>query len=339
MHRRKFIQQTAVLGLLHPFAKWAPGSKEGQFITVTGPIAASSLGFILPHEHVLVDFIGADKVNPDRYNRQEVAAIMLPLLIEAKKAGCTAFFDCTPQYLGRDVLLLQQLSRSAGLPIITNTGLYSARNNLYIPAAARTQTAAQMAAEWIREFEQGIEGTAIRPGFIKISVDKEPLTEVNKKVVLAAALTHKATGLTIASHTGSGAAALEQLDILKVAGVDASAFVWVHAQNEKESKYYLTFAKTGGWVSFDGLGWQPVEDYVAYIKLMQQHKLMQQVLISHDAGWYNVGEEKGGKQQPFTALFLQLIPQLKAAGFTDKTLMQLFHHNPAAAFSVRKRLL
>lgn len=339
MHRRKFLKQTAILGLAAPFVRCTPTPKRGQFITVNGPLHTDRLGYILPHEHVLVDFIGAEKVSPDRYNREAVAALMLPLLTDAKSAGCTAFFDCTPQYLGRDVQLLKQLSQTVGLPIITNTGLYSARNNLFIPAYAMEQSAEQLAASWIREFEEGIEGTGIRPGFIKISVDSDPLTEINKKIVRAAAITHKATGLTIASHTGSGRAALEQLDVIQSEGVSAEAFVWVHAQDEKNTSFYSEAAQRGAWISFDGLGWKPAENYVDYIKMMQQEERMHQMLISHDAGWYEVGKEGGGTPQPYTALFLQLIPKLKAAGFTEKQIQQLFHHNPVAAFTVRKRLL
>jgi hypothetical protein len=41
---------------------------EGKIVTVRGPILPDKLGFTLPHEHILVDFIGADKVSPDRYD-------------------------------------------------------------------------------------------------------------------------------------------------------------------------------------------------------------------------------------------------------------------------------
>jgi len=59
-------------------------------MTVTGEIAASQLGMMLPHEHVLVDFIGAEKISPDRYDADEAFRIMLPYLELASKAGCQA---------------------------------------------------------------------------------------------------------------------------------------------------------------------------------------------------------------------------------------------------------
>lgn len=48
--------------------------------TATGPIAADRLGLTLMHEHVLVDFIGADRVSPDRYDADQPFATVLPHL-------------------------------------------------------------------------------------------------------------------------------------------------------------------------------------------------------------------------------------------------------------------
>ena len=45
-----------------------PSDASGLVQTVTGPIAAARLGLTLMHEHVLVDFIGADQVSPQRYD-------------------------------------------------------------------------------------------------------------------------------------------------------------------------------------------------------------------------------------------------------------------------------
>ena len=38
-------------------------------MTVTGAIGANQLGVTLPHEHVLVNFVGADKVSRQRYDK------------------------------------------------------------------------------------------------------------------------------------------------------------------------------------------------------------------------------------------------------------------------------
>jgi phosphotriesterase-related protein len=315
----------------------AAQQKTATIMTVSGPVAASNLGTALIHEHFLVDFIGADKTNPNRWNRDAVLKKVLPYLLEAKAAGVASVFDCTPAFLGRDVVLLQLLSKESGLRIVTNTGYYGAVDNKYLPPWAFTETAEGLAARWIREATSGIEGTPVRPGFIKISVDaKEPLSALHQKLVKAAALTHLKTGLTICSHTGPAHSAFQEIALLKNEGVHPSAFVWVHAQSEKDKSTYTRAAKMGAWISLDGIGWGDFDSYAASVIHMKKEKLLHRVLISHDAGWYKP-DEPDAKFQGFTNIFNELVPRLKEAGFTQTDFDQLLIKNPAAAMSMRVR--
>ena len=45
---------------------------EKTIITVQGPIPASEMGTTLVHEHVLVDFAGADSTGYHRWNKDQV---------------------------------------------------------------------------------------------------------------------------------------------------------------------------------------------------------------------------------------------------------------------------
>ena len=310
-------------------------NQETIIMTVNGEILAMQMGKTLPHEHVLVDFIGADSVSRDRYNPEEVFKVALPYLKEIKELGCQTFIECTPAYLGRDPELLVRLSEATGLNIITNTGYYGARQNQHLPHYAFKETADQLASRWINEWLNGIDNTDVRPGFIKIAVDQGELTDIHKKLVRAAARTHLKTGLTIASHTGPATGAFEEIEILKEEGVDPSAFIWVHAQAEENLEYHVKAAKMGAWVSFDGLGWGKPETYVQLLNNMKSHDLLNKVLISHDAGWYHVGEPNGGNFIGFTTLFNKLLPALKDSGFTDDEINLLLVINPTEAYSIR----
>ena len=235
MQRREFLwvgAASTVIGLSG--RTWAEGPELRQVNTVSGPIRPDDLGVTLPHEHVLVDFVGADKVSPDRYDRDEAFQIILPHLRRLRELGCKSLVECTPAYLGRDPLLLKRLSEASDLRLLTNTGYYGAGAGKYLPKHAFQEDADQLAKRWLDEWHNGIEGTGIRPGFIKTGVDAGPLTEVNRRIVQAAARTHMKSGLTIAGHTGDGLAALEQLDVLQKEGVHGNAWIWVHAQNEKD---------------------------------------------------------------------------------------------------------
>lgn len=306
-------------------------------MTVSGPIAPEQMGTTLPHEHVLVDFAGAEAVSPDRYNREAVFAVVLPYLQRARTLGLQTLVEATPAYLGRDPLLLRRLSDASGVRLIVSTGYYGARADQHLPRHAFTEPADFLAARWIREWTDGIDGTGIRPGFIKIGVDTGPLSEIDRKLIRAAARTHLRTGLTIAAHTGPAAGALGQLAVLEEEGVDPSAWIWVHAQAEDDSTLLVRAAQSGAWISFDGLAAGNVMRYVERVAFLRGEGLLDRVLVSHDAGWYHVGEPGGGSFQPYETLLTDFLPALKVAGFTDDEIRQLIAVNPAQAFAVRVR--
>jgi phosphotriesterase-related protein len=300
---------------------------------VTGPIAADRLGLTLMHEHVLVDFIGADRVSPGRYDADHAFATVLPHLKQVRALGCDTLVECTPAYLGRDPVLLKRLSEASGIHILSNTGYYGAAKDKHLPPHAFTETAEQLAARWVREHERGIDGTSIKPAFMKIGVDDAPLSAVDGKLVRAAGLTHRQTRLPIASHTGSGAAALEELDLLEQAGVPLSAFIWVHAQSERDATFHTRVATRGAWVEFDGVSAASVGRHVELVRHMKSEGLLGNVLVSHDAGWYRVGEPGGGQFRPYDTLFTTFVPALKEAGFGELDIRQLLVHNPRKALT------
>ncbi len=299
--------------------------------TVTGAVAPDRLGLTLMHEHVLVDFVGADKVSRSRYDSDEAFRTILPHLERARKHGCDTVVECTPAYLGRDVALLKRLSEASGLLIVSNTGYYGAANDKHLPAHAFSESADELASRWTRESSAGIDGTALKPGFMKIGVDGAPLSAVDEKLVRAAGLTHKATGLPIASHTAAGAAALAELTLLAELGVPASAFIWVHAQNERDTSIHVRVAKAGAWVEFDGVSETSIARHVELVRHLQTAKLLDRVLVSQDAGWYRVGEPGGGQFRGFETLFTAFVPALLAAGLTDGDVRTLLVDNPRRA--------
>jgi len=82
---------------------------------------------------------------------------------------------------------------------------------------------------------------------VKTGVDAGPLAEVDRKLITAAALCHRRTALRIHCHTGDGRAAMDILSTLDEQGVSPAAFVWVHAQNEKDRALHLRAARAGAW--------------------------------------------------------------------------------------------
>ena len=276
---------------------------------------------ILVHEHVLVNFARA------KYDADAVFTLVKPKLDAVVKLGCKRFQDCTPNFLGRDPKLLMRLADACGIEIWTNTGLYAARNHEYLPAYAKEETAEQLARRWVVEAQKGVDG--VKPRFIKIGVNRGPLPELDKKIVRAAALCSRETGLTIASHTGNGIAATEQLEIVLKEKAVPAKFVWVHADGEKDHAFHKKIAEGGAWVEFDHIG--PAQQgnnwHVECVRFMEKNNLLGRTLISQDAGYYKPGEPNGGTFKDYTHLYTKFAPQLTLTN--QKTLLW---ENPRAAF-------
>jgi phosphotriesterase-related protein len=301
-------------------------------MTVNGLISADELGTSLIHEHLLVDFIGADSTGYHRWDRDSVTDIMLPYLNELD--GVTTLFDCTPAFLGRDPLLLKALSDESGINIITNTGLYGARNNKYLPPYAFTESAEKLANRWINEYVHGIENTGIRPGFIKIGVDPDSLSGLHRKLITAAALTHRQTGLSIASHTGPAVPAHQQIKILRDMSIDPSAFIWVHAHTEKDTRVHVEAAKHGAWISLDGVNESSASEILMMVKNLRKNGLLRRVLLSHDAGWYTPGTPSGGTINGYTFIMNEFVPMLQNEGFNAAEIDTLLRINPQSALQI-----
>lgn len=342
MNRRGFLQAVSgavVAGLALPSCS-APRTRDAGFIMTTrGRVAADDMGVTLTHEHAMASFQPyAEWLRaPHPYDRDVVIERVLPHLERIRALGCRTFIDATAVGLGRDPVLLRQLSERSGLHLLTVTGNYAAFDYKFLPGYVRTDSAEALAERWIREWHDGIDGTDVRPGFIKLGFNGGSLSDVEQKLIRAAAIAHRATGLTIGAHTGLAIAAYEELAILDEATVDPSAWIWIHAQNEGDPARYEDAARRGAWISLDGVSADSLDKHVARITTLRDHGLLGRVLVSQDAGWYWVGEPDGGKFRPYDTVFTALIPALRARGFTPAEIDTLFVKNPADAFAVRVR--
>jgi phosphotriesterase-related protein len=331
---KKLINPLAFVSVLLLLFFFACQSGNKQIMTVQGFMDADSMGVTLVHEHVLVDFIGADSTGYDRWNKDTVVVKVLPFLLEAKQAGVHTMIECTPAYLGRDPVLLQMLSLQSGIIFLTNTGYYGALSNRALPSYAFEENADQLAERLINEWKNGIEFTGIRPGFIKIAIPGDSiLSPLHEKLLRAAARAHLKTGLVINSHTGPAPAAFAELAVLKEEGVEPSAFIWTHAQaGNFESQ--VKAASMGAWISLDNVMENNIDAYVNAISNLKSKGLLNRVLISQDAGWYDVVNPGGFQFRGYTTLLTQLKPALFKAGFTADDWIQLVVKNPENAYSI-----
>jgi phosphotriesterase-related protein len=343
MNRRDFLQSVtaaSAAALVGCATRPAPGAAR-QVMTVRGPVDAADMGFTLTHEHILASFQTWEEWSraPLYYDRQEVEQRMLPYLARIAALGCKTFVDATAVGLGRDAALLRRMSELSGLNILTTTGNYAAIEHKYLPPYVYTDSEQALADRWIAEYRDGIGDTGVKPGFIKLGFNGGPLSAAERKLIRAGAIAHRATGLTIGAHTGPSIAALEELAELDRLGVHPSAWIWIHAQNEKDPARHIEAARSGAWISLDGVSLESVAEHVEAISRLRNQGLLERVLVSQDAGWYSVGQPNGGQPRAYDTVFTELIPALRQRGYTQLELDTLFVHNPAEAFAIRVRKL
>lgn len=321
-------------------------SQDGKFMSVNGLLSSEQIGVTLSHEHVLVDWIGADSTGYHRWSRADVVERVLPFFLEAKENGVETIIEFTPAYLGRDPFVLLELSQQSGVKVLTNTGYYGAVDNRFMPGHAFEESTEEIAQRWIDEFNHGINGSELRPGFMKISVAEEvELSDFHQKIVNSAMLTHLETGMVIASHTIGDIPALEQIELLKAGGVSPEAWIWTHAQTGS-LEGNMEAASEGAWIGLDNVTFNADQEsdergsidwYANRINQLKEEGFLNRILISHDAGWYDPDEENGGDFRGYSDIFEYLLPALAELGFTEDEIHQLLVENPKQAFSLRVR--
>ena len=251
------------------------------------------------------------KINEQKTtDSDDAVATIEPLLMALKDRGFTGIVECSTIDLGRDVVILNRLARRTGLHILTNTGGYAAFGDAFTVTYVVEDDPNLIAARWIYESEVGIDGTGIKPGFIKIAVDPGPLSDLDRKLVQAAAKTHLQTGLTIACHTGEAQAAIGALQTAISEGVDPSALIVVHSSQITDEGVLRELADAGWYNTADPKGW---------MEFMGE--------MYHPT--------KGSNQ--YLPIADQLMPALTRTGMSNRQIQQLVKDNPAKAFTIRIR--
>jgi phosphotriesterase-related protein len=299
-------------------------------------VKVEDFGLILPHEHLFTDLRGPLAPDYARAEPEAVARVMEPYLAAAHAVGVTALVECSTVGVGRNIVALQYLAEVAPIHLIAPTGVY---REAFTPPSLRELSAEALAEMWVRELTEGIEDTKVCGGFIKIAMSDDGPTPLEMRNLKAAALASRDTGAVIASHTGDGAIARREMEILESVGLDLGRFIWAHANLEPDPTIHLEAAQRGAYVEFDAVGaeWQLQSALVDYTLALIGAGYAENILLSHDAGWYDPSQPDGrpeeGGIRGYTTLVEEFIPTLRARGVTDDLLHLITVTNPARAFA------
>ena len=312
-----------------------------QVNTVLGPIDSSELGFTLSHEHITLGAAGTAAAYPGFQDLDAIADAATAALKEAYDGGVRTIIDVTTLDLGRDIPLMQDVSRRSGVHAIPCTG-----NHLSIPRIFWGAPVDKVAALFIKEIEEGIEDTGVKAGIIKVASDRGGVTENEETVLRAAARACNATGTRISTHTWSpDRVGEEQVRILKDEGVDLNRVYVGHSNDDTDVEYLVGLLEEGVWLGLDRYPggrtpetpkWEVRTEIVnRLIDAGWAHRLM----LSHDHSTPVVqpSEELRREREAFNPdgyLFISrnVLPRLVELGATDADVNTIMVDNPRRFF-------
>jgi phosphotriesterase-related protein len=304
--------------------------------SVRGPLDTAELGFTLTHEHVVTGSAGILQTYPELYGdfdrlTEQAAAT----LTEAREGGVQTIIDLTTLDLGRNIRWLADLSARTGMNIIAATGIWRD-----IPRSLWNRDPDQIAGLFVREIEQGIEGSGIKAGIIKVANDAEGVTREGEIILRAAARAAKQTGVRISTHTyAPHRVGEQQVAVFEDEGFDLNRVYIGHSNDSTDLEYLLGLVRKGVWLGLDrhqssapvGPDWEGrAETLAALIKAGVGDRLM----VSHD--WSVLGVARTSDPlasrvyNPDGWLFAKrkLFPRLLELGVSQEQVDALNNANP-----------
>jgi phosphotriesterase-related protein len=254
--------------------------------TVTGPIEGDTVELALPHEHVFVDLLGPAHPDFCRVDWSEVRTVCADRLVELRRQGVDLLVDVTGIGIGRNVGLLREVSEATGVRIACATGIYKG----FVPPEWNEETPEALAARFVRDLTEGIDGTGARAGVIKLATTETGATPRETDVHRAGAMAAAATGAPIVLHSPHAEVTRAVLTILEAEGFDPGRLVWAHAQ-DSTAEENLELAASGVTISLDAIGVSEDADMVDRIERLIEAGLGDRVVVSTDTSvWINPPE-------------------------------------------------
>ena len=169
--------------------------------TARGDLDTADLGFTLMHEHVFLLSHDLYASYPQLFDREAEVERAAAKLDEAYAAGVRTIVDLTTVDLGRDIGLVAEVAARTRMQIVVATGVH-----LNPPGYFMRRNPDPVLELYLGDLNEGIAGTGIRAGAIKIAT--EECTPENEFQLRVAALAHRATGTPLMTHSnpiiGSG---------------------------------------------------------------------------------------------------------------------------------------
>ena len=306
--------------------------------SVLGPLDTQDLGFTLAHEHITVTAPGVYQNYPELLGDKPMDWVV-EALKEIKSGGVDTIVDATTLDLGRDVNLLREAAEQTDVNIIACTGWW-----LDIPRWFDGMFPDQMAAVFVREIEEGIAGTQVKPAILKSASDMDGVTAGGEVMLRAVARAHLKTGVPIVCHSYSpGEVGRRQTSILKEEGVSLERVKMDHSNDTTDLDYLVWLLDQGCFLGLDrypGMG-VTSEQRTETLKALIDRGYADRLCPSHDGMVLrtNVGspmftEKERLARNPHGLLYIHrtVLPKLREMGVSENIVSRLCVDGPKNFF-------
>ena len=309
--------------------------------TVLGPVESADLGFTLSHEHVGTNSAGVRHTYPEFIDREGIIEQSVAALKEAYDEGLRTMIDVSTFDLGRDVGMMEEVSRKTGVQIIAATG-----NHLAVPRSFGEVSPDTIVPLYVREIEEGIEGTGIKAGIIKVASDRGGITDAQEVVLRAAARTHIQTGIPISNHTWSpDRVGDQQVRILQEEGVDMNRVYIGHSNDDTDMDYLLGLLDKGVCLGLDRYpggrvpGTPNWEQRTEVVKKLIDAGHCGRLMLSHDYSVPKARRDPEMQEQRrlanpdgYNFITRKVLPRLRELGASEDNIRQMMEENPRRFF-------
>lgn len=315
--------------LIHPLRY-----KTNMVRTVRGSVSPAELGRTLMHEHLVfgppgwaTDRTVAEHDDDDRFVERAVERVAAA----RDGYGVGTIVEATPNDAGRRPAVLRAVAEETGVNVVCSTGLYPEARGAATYFKHRdllSDGVAELVELFTAEITDGIHGSDVRAGVVKVGTSHDQVTEYEEMVLTAAARTQRETGVPVITHTTAGTMAPEQAEHLVANGAAPGKVVVGHA-GPHDLADLRAVVETEASVGFDQFGMEseaPDDERVEKLLALVREGYGDRVVVSNDyiVNWLSRSVDPIGERLPNWTLervFEQVLPLGERAGVDPDRLL------------------
>ena len=319
----------------------ASGS-SGVVHTFRGPIDPDALGTTLIHEHIFVRNPELEASLPDgEWDPGMAIETAVRGLTELHALGIRTIVDLTVPGLGRDARLVAQVADRAPVNVVAATGWYTPNvlpTYFQFHGPGRQFDGPDPLIDlFVRDITDGIAGTGVRAAMLKVMTDVDGITPDVARVLTAAAVAHRKTGVSVTTHSHPASRnGLLQQAFLGERGVPADRIIIGHSGDSEDHVYLRELMDNGSTIGMDRFGMEqvlPDERRVRTLLSLLELGYADRMVISHDAAFYShvtppSWRARSAPRWRMDTISRSILPMLRKAGVTDDLIEQMMVRNP-----------